>query len=540
MLRVTRGFTFHSAFLLRRFLLLLILLSVTGGCGTRTAAVTALPASSPIAAAVISRTPRPRPTEQPLRPSSTATPPPTPSTTPTPSRTATPTPTAIPLPLAAMTPFPTVTPDYVVYDTKPVFLSYGGYGGDGGSNTDEYLGRGTPRLIIYGDGQLILQSGRYRERLTFLETTLTAAEMCALRQQIEATGFTQPHTTFFTQRAAGAGAGYLKIQLENTFYSFYGSEVPYLVDDLAAGVALIRDYQPPGPLRPYSPPSLFLYIEEGIGENLSPPAVWPADLPPLGELWSDRTQNVIRIGGEWVLPIFDVFSRVLAERTFQEGDATYTLVARPVLPHESPRDLGYNPDLPRDYVPVLSCAGDPALISPAVPTATPTLTAPAAGLGGQGRLLFVSGSYQDQEIFVSEADGSNRLRLTNNLFSDSEPVWSPDGRTIAFVSDRSDNLDIFVMSADGTNVRQLTDHEYDDYSPTWSPDGSKIAFISDRDGGWQESELYVMNADGTEQARLTANDTRDLHPVWSPDGRTIAFVSELYFQAAVRAGPAPP
>jgi TolB protein len=85
------------------------------------------------------------------------------------------------------------------------------------------------------------------------------------------------------------------------------------------------------------------------------------------------------------------------------------------------------------------------------------------------------------------------------------------------------------MDANGTNVTQLTNHLYDDYSPTWSPDSQRIAFISDRDDGWQQSEIYVMNADGSQQQRLTHNQDRDLFPVWSPDGRKIAFVKEISF-----------
>jgi TolB protein len=214
------------------------------------------------------------------------------------------------------------------------------------------------------------------------------------------------------------------------------------------------------------------------------------------------------------------------QKIFQEGDKTYALIARPLMPHETPYRIGYYPGLPRDYVPVLNCEEQPALLSPAIPTATPTLTSPAARLTGQGRIVFVTGSYNEMEIYVSEVDGTNRLRLTNNQFADDEPVWSPDGQRIAFVSERSGNRDVFVMDADGRNVVQLTNDTADDYSPTWSPDGSMIAFISDRDGGWSNSEIFTMNADGSEKVRLTTTPGRKLLPVWSPDGHKIAFVTK--------------
>ena len=432
--------------------------------------------------------------------------------------------TSIPLPLEPLLLFPTVTPNYVEYETKQIFLSFGGYGGDGGSNTDAYYGRFTPSLIIYGDGQFILREGIYRESITFSEATLTPAEMCALRQQIEATGFLEPPEEFFTQSRESAGAGELIIQVENSVYSFYGPQAQYLVDNLERGIELIENYRPPKPLVFYTPIYLRLWIEKATPNEQTMPIMWPSELPELEQLWSDRGQNIILVEGEWVEPILNLFSQQLTRKFFKEGDNVYAIIARPLLPHETPDHIGHYPGLPRDYVPVLNCDSEPVIISPTIPTVTPTLTAPTTQLTGQGRIAFISGSHANQEIYVIEADGTTRLRLTNNLFADSEPAWSPDGKRIAFVSEQNNNRDIYVMNSDGTHVMQLTKHENDDYSPTWSPDGTKIAFISDRDGGWNKSEIYIINADGSSKQRLTENQSRDLQPVWSPDGRKIAFI----------------
>ena len=59
-------------------------------------------------------------------------------------------------------------------------------------------------------------------------------------------------------------------------------------------------------------------------------------------------------------------------------------------------------------------------------------------------------------------------------------------------------------------------------TPVWSPDGRRIAFLSRRDGN---KALYVMNADGSGQRRLTRDASNSATPAWSPDGRTIAFES---------------
>jgi hypothetical protein len=299
---------------------------------------------------------------------------------------------SIPLPLPSMTPFPTITPDYQVHPSKPVFLSYGFYGGDGGSNTDFLFGRQTPNLIIYGDGHTLFRDGIYRESITFLETFITPAEMCELRQQLEDIGFLQRHSTFFTQREGGMGAGEMRIQVENVLYAFYWRDVPNLIEELAAGVQLIEGYRPVQPLAPYSPTYLMLWMEEEPPDETVSPATWPSNLPSLAELWSRRGQsriseNLVLVEGEAVIPVFELFSRQLTRKVFQEGDTIYSLIARPLLPHETPRQIGYYPDLPRDYVPVLNCAGEPALISPLIPTATPTLTAAASQLTGLGRIL---------------------------------------------------------------------------------------------------------------------------------------------------------
>ena len=72
------------------------------------------------------------------------------------------------------------------------------------------------------------------------------------------------------------------------------------------------------------------------------------------------------------------------------------------------------------------------------------------------------------------------------------------------------------MNADGSGLRRLTRNTVGDRNPVWSPDGRRIAFESD----WQ---LNVMNADGSGQRRLTRNAGRNFAPAWSPDGQKIAF-----------------
>ena len=96
-----------------------------------------------------------------------------------------------------------------------------------------------------------------------------------------------------------------------------------------------------------------------------------------------------------------------------------------------------------------------------------------------------------------------------------EPVWSPDGKRIAFRSIRDGNHDIYVVDADGGSEQRLTDVSALDTEPAWSPDGQWIAFASNRDTG-VATDIYIMRADGSDVRRLTDDPAKDSYPVWSP------------------------
>ena len=114
------------------------------------------------------------------------------------------------------------------------------------------------------------------------------------------------------------------------------------------------------------------------------------------------------------------------------------------------------------------------------------------------------------------ADGSRQRRLMRR---GRQPLWSPDGRRLAFTRGQGGGS-VYVVNADGSGERNLTRGPVRDFA--WSPDGRKIAFDSVRDGN---SEIYVVNADGSGQRRLTRNAGARPRSAWSPDGRKIAFAA---------------
>lgn len=127
------------------------------------------------------------------------------------------------------------------------------------------------------------------------------------------------------------------------------------------------------------------------------------------------------------------------------------------------------------------------------------------------------------DIYVTHADGSDPVRLTNDGVSH-DPVWSPDGRSIAYVGGNPSHAQqIWTMSTDGSGAHQLTNGKGLATFPSWSPDGSQIAFASFEGSN---ADIYVIRADGSDVRRLTEDPAHEDRPVWSPDGQRIAFTSQ--------------
>jgi tricorn protease len=184
------------------------------------------------------------------------------------------------------------------------------------------------------------------------------------------------------------------------------------------------------------------------------------------------------------------------------------------------------------------------------------------------------------DLWLAPIAGGVAQRLTVHPAYDFAPIWSPDGKKIAFTSDRHGNDDVFVLHLDTGAVQRLTYFSARDRAWGWtpdsravlfesrregepygadfgayvapldggtpyrlhkasgspfalSPDGKRLAFVR-RDSAWwrkgykgsAQGDLWLLERATNRYVRLTDTDTPDTFPLWGVDGRTLYFVSE--------------
>ena len=113
----------------------------------------------------------------------------------------------------------------------------------------------------------------------------------------------------------------------------------------------------------------------------------------------------------------------------------------------------------------------------------------------------------------------------NVLINAQNPLWmrypaiSPDGSQIAFAYQG----DIYTVDIDGGVATRLTTHEAFDSNPVWSPDSKQIAFVSDRDTG--AKDIYIMSREGGAAKRLTTHSAPETPFTFTPDGKHLVFAA---------------
>jgi eukaryotic-like serine/threonine-protein kinase len=186
------------------------------------------------------------------------------------------------------------------------------------------------------------------------------------------------------------------------------------------------------------------------------------------------------------------------------------------------------PEITKTLVP--SPSPSPILPSPTVmPTPSPTALPTPFG-GGASQIAFASSLSGENQIYLINADGTDRRKITDLREGACQPNWSPDGQRLVFVSPCSNKTDyypgsaLFIINADGSGLLPLPTVSGGDYSPSWSPDGKQIAFTSLRNSG--RVQIYLLNLEDNSVTPLSEKYSVDSQPSWSKDGKQIIFVSE--------------
>lgn len=115
---------------------------------------------------------------------------------------------------------------------------------------------------------------------------------------------------------------------------------------------------------------------------------------------------------------------------------------------------------------------------------------------------------------------TSALLLTGSAFAENDPLWmrypaiSPNGEMIAFTY----KGDIYTVPTTGGKATQLTTHPAHDTRPVWSPDGKQIAFASDRNGNF---DVFIMNKEGGAPTQLTVHSANEYPETFSDNDHVL-------------------
>ncbi len=147
---------------------------------------------------------------------------------------------------------------------------------------------------------------------------------------------------------------------------------------------------------------------------------------------------------------------------------------------------------------------------------------PMLAVSSSGTLCYTPASSEDLDLVLVDRDGNEQLLLRDRVFW--VPRFSPDGTRIAFgiimPDDGQEDIWIYDLAA-GTTSRLTLDGEGNN-DPVWNPDGTSIAFSS---SAGAHKDLYVLSAEGGDPDLVVAQDGAQWTSDWSPDGRHLVFTN---------------
>jgi TolB protein len=163
------------------------------------------------------------------------------------------------------------------------------------------------------------------------------------------------------------------------------------------------------------------------------------------------------------------------------------------------------------------------------------------------KIVFTSSRDGDLELYTMNLDGTNVKRITHELGYDGGAFFSWDGKQIVYrgyhptsqeeVAEyksllaeqlvKPGKMEIFVCDADGTNRKQLTHNNNANFAPFFFPGDKRILFASNmKDPGGRFFDLFAMKADGSGLEQITFEGHFNAFATFSPDGKKLVFVSD--------------
>jgi TolB protein len=139
-----------------------------------------------------------------------------------------------------------------------------------------------------------------------------------------------------------------------------------------------------------------------------------------------------------------------------------------------------------------------------------------------GKIAFTSNRDGNREIYVTQADGSDIVRLTNNKAYDDQPALSPDGAWVVFVSNRDGNHELYLIGVDGKELRRLTDTPYSEIDPSFLPDGRWVIYTAMAEG---DKDIWRFNVESGETEVLVTGEGDQFMARMAPDG-ALAYVED--------------
>ncbi len=293
-----------------------------------------------------------------------------PTSAPKPTRT----PTLTPVPVPSRTP---VTPTEVL-PTPPagrlILIEYfDKYGGDAPwMPPDAYIGRHLPRLVIYTDGQLIWRD----DAGALWESSMSKDAMCTLVGgmekfglfKVEGDGTLEADDPIYEKIPADRlnDSGFVNFLLvvngnPAKWVIIYRPFVDSLVRPVKSSWELFNSFKP-SDIQPYEPELYVMWIEAqqklarsyGAGADLQP-ADWPRDLPKLNKLLGDNDAIQIPLDSSEVHSLLKYYDPAPGVKLFKEGKDRYSVILRPLLPHEELNNLSPVPQVAQRFALPFKC-----------------------------------------------------------------------------------------------------------------------------------------------------------------------------------------